>query len=379
MKIAMTIFRYFPHGGLQRDFLRIAEACAGRGHQITCFAGEWEGERPSLFSVDVIPLRAWSNHGRAAEFERKALRRIGEGGFDRTIGFNRMKGLDLYFAADNCLALSARAKHSPLALALNPRYRIFLRLEREVFDPRGERPLVMHITPRQKEEFRSAYDTPEERFRLLPPGVDERCRNYPADAAAIRRRVREALGVAEGEWLLLLVGSNLDGKGGDRLLRAVGALPLPLRERCRIVFAGKGATAGCVPLSHELGLAARTCFLGGRDDIPELLLAADLMVHPARNESAGAVLLEALAFGLPVIASGECGFSPIVAEAGNFALARPFNQTELNEVLERLLADPEALKALRARTLNYGRKADFYSRAAVAAELIETVGGGRKP
>ena len=126
-----------------------------------------------------------------------------------------------------------------------------------------------------------------------------------------------------------------------------------------------GAAAG----SH-LGVDDRVRLLGARDDVPDLLLAADLLVHPARNEAAGAVLTEALAAGLPVLCSGNCGFADYVEESGGLVLPLPFSQRALNKTLLFALSTPEKLEDMRQNAIGYGQHADFYRRAEVAADLI---------
>ena len=115
----------------------------------------------------------------------------------------------------------------------------------------------------------------------------------------------------------------------------------------------------------------KNIFGGARKDVPELLLAADLMVHPAREEATGTVLVEALAMGLPVACSGACGFASFVRESGNIVLPEPFSPQDLSAALITLLADPSTLRKMRKRTMAYSKTVDFYSRAAAALDILE--------
>ena len=54
MKIALCLYKYFPYGGLQRNFLAISEELLKRGHDITVYTGEWEGECPANLSVTLL-------------------------------------------------------------------------------------------------------------------------------------------------------------------------------------------------------------------------------------------------------------------------------------------------------------------------------------
>ena len=58
MKLAFCLYKYFPFGGLQRDFLRIALACQARGHDIRVYTLDWEGEVPAGFELVRVPVRA---------------------------------------------------------------------------------------------------------------------------------------------------------------------------------------------------------------------------------------------------------------------------------------------------------------------------------
>ena len=98
------------------------------------------------------------------------------------------------------------------------------------------------------------------------------------------------------------------------------------------------------------------------------MLGADLFLHPARNESAGSALIEALAAGLPVLTTDICGFAPFVQSATGTVLESPFKQDELVKMLSNMLP---RLNELKKQTLAYAEKEDFCSRARVFADILE--------
>ena len=371
MRLLFSLFGYFPHGGLQRDMLRIAEAAVRRGHEVTVCTMAWRSEEnpPDGVILKLFPGRGLSNHARAAHFSREAGVFAAAGRFDRIVGFNRMPGLDLYFAADNCFAKSAAARHPKWMLALLPRYRTFLAFERAVFAPESVT-RILYLAPQQKRDFIEVYGTPEERFTLLPPGIS---REYhrPANAEEVRAAKRAELGVSPEETLLLEVGSGFRTKGVDRTLHAFAALPEELRMRTKLFIAGRDSSRKFESLAHRLNLAGRVTFGGGRDDVPALMLAADLLVHPARNEAAGNVLVEAIAAGTPVLCSENCGFGSFVAASGGMVLPEPFDQAGFAVRLEELLTHPERLAVMRKTAAEYGQNADFYRRPEAAVDAIE--------
>lgn len=371
MNIALAIFKYFPHGGLQRDFMRIALELLRRGHKVTVFTRSFEGTVPEGMKVEFLKVSSLTNHGKAAEFGKLFNRKAA--GFDVRFAFNRIPDADFYFAADNCIMSEALAVYPRWFLKVSPRHRAILEQEKSVMGE-DKKTKIFYIVEKQKKDFQKFYNTGEERFFYLPPGLNESCFRT-SQAEELRREKRKALGVKENELLLVLVGSFFEGKGADRLLRAAAALPEPLRRRCRIAIVGNMPRKPCEKLGRSLGLAPESLIMpGAAEDVPLWLLAADLMVHPARKEAAGSVIVEALAAGLPVIASGECGFAPFAAEAGGAALKLPFDQSELDRTLEEFLGE-EKLVRLKQEAIAYGAKADFRRRAALAVDILEQFHG----
>lgn len=68
MRVAFCLYKYFPFGGLQRDFMRIAQTVAARGHQVRVYTQSWEGECPDNFELIRVPVKSRTNHGRNAEY-----------------------------------------------------------------------------------------------------------------------------------------------------------------------------------------------------------------------------------------------------------------------------------------------------------------------
>ncbi len=371
MKIAFAIFRYFPYGGLQRDMLRIAVELRRRGHDVVIYCGAWEGPvAPEGVRSVVLRPHGWSNHARAWDFIRLLQEELRRQPADGLVAFNRMPGADVYFAADNCFAAAAWRKVGILSRWL-PRYRSFCKLERSVFGQDAST-VIMYLTPHQLPDFTGIYHTPLERLRLLPPGIAPD-RRRPPDAEARRAAKRRELGIDDGGALLLEVGSGFFTKGVDRAVAAVGALPGQLRRRVRLAVTGRGRQDAMRQLAERLGIGGQVSWLGGRDDVPDLLLAADLLIHPARNEATGTVLIEALAAGLPVLTTANCGFADFVAASGGEVVPEPFRQEQLDRSLAAILGTEGRLAELKQAATAYGAQADFYSRAGVAADIIEQV------
>ncbi len=370
MKIAFAIVKYFPYGGVQLDMMRMAQSCAARGHKIVIFCHSWEGEKPECAEVRHVKLRSLSNCGRVAELGEKVHRAVSEeGDFDGVIGFVRTVHLDGFFGGDNCFRALGEER-SLFYRLFSWRYRKFLKLEEAVFGA-DSKTVAMIIVDRQFEDYRKYLNTPPERMRMLPPGIQKSC-VYPedeAEAAAIRTAFRHRNKVADDEKLLVLVGTHFHRKGGDRLIRAAALLPDELRRSVHVMLAGSNPANGRYRrLAEKLGV--KLTVYGKCDDVKSLLLGADMMVHPAREETAGSVLLEALAMHLPVVVSGCCGWAKFVGEAGGIVLPEPYQDTDCSAAVAEAL---DRLPEMRRKAKAYAESHDFYSRAEAAADIIEEI------
>lgn len=375
MKIAFCLTYYFPYGGQQRDFLRIASLCQEHGHTIHIFVMELNGELPPSFKVTEVPGRGFSNHRRVLDFSRRVGELLKDGQFDVVVGFTKLPDLDVYYAADTCYLEKALAGRGPL-YRFSGRYRTYAALERAVFAPESQAQILL-IAAGQQTHFMRHYGTPAERFHLLPPGIS-RDRIAPPDAAEIRRDLRRELGIGADEQLILLIGSAFRTKGLDRALQALAALDTPLRNSCRLGIVGQDKAEPFERLASRLGIRDRVSFFGGRSDVPRFLLGADLLLHPAYVENTGTVLVEALAAGLPVLASAVCGYGEHVERAGaGLLIPEPFAQKVMNGLLARMLTSAER-PAWRRNALAYAAAADLYSLHERAVAFIEAVGRGEQ-
>ena len=368
MQLAFCLYKYFPHGGLQRDFMRIALECQARGHAIRVYTPIWEGEVPAGFDVRVAPIKAFFNHHRNEKFSAWLAADLARDPVDRVVGFNKMPGLDVYYAADGCYEDKAQTLRAPIYKRWG-RYKHFADYERAVFAPESKTEILM-ISEVQQPLFVKHYGTPAERFHLLPPGIAQD-RRAPANAGEIRAEFRREFKLADDDLLLVQIGSGFKTKGLDRSLKAVAALPEALRSRTRMIAIGQDDPAPFQRQAQGLGLAAQVSILPGRSDIPRFLLGADLLIHPAYNENTGTVLLEALVAGLPVLTTAVCGYAHYIEEAeAGCVIAEPFVQECLDTTLANMLSDREARARWQVKALAFADTADIYSNAERAAELI---------
>lgn len=368
MQLAFVLYKYFPFGGLQRDFMRIARVCQERGHAIRVYTLVWDGDVPDGFEVLVAPVKALSNHRRNEKFTAWVQADLARRPVDRVVGFNKMPGLDVYYAADPCFEDKAQTLRNPFYRYWG-RYRHFAEYEKAVFAPERGTEILM-ISEVQKPLFMKHYRTPEDRFHLLPPGIAPD-RRAPPDAQVQRAAFRAEYGLAEDDLLLLQVGSGFKTKGLDRSIAALASLPAGVRKHTRLMVIGQDDARPFEMQARAAGVSDQVDFLKGRDDVPRFLLGADLLVHPAYNENTGTVLLEALVAGLPVLVTDVCGYAHYIEEADcGRVIPTPFQQHQFNETLRQVLEDREVRLRWHDNALTFAEGADLYSLPERAADVI---------
>ena len=196
---------------------------------------------------------------------------------------------------------------------------------------------------------RAAHSTlwvPRRRIDVIPNAVDtSRFRPDPDDRVAMRA----SMGVAASTPLILCVGRLTPEKGHETLLRAMH----DLRARgddCQLLLVGEGPLRpGLERQARELGLGGNVHFMGQRWDVPSLLHAADILALPSLHEGFGLVLAEALASGVPVVASRTGPVPEIVREEETGLLFAPGDSRGLAATLHRLLAAPALRREMGCR------------------------------
>ncbi len=320
--------------------LRIAKDCVALGHQVTIFTGEWQGQQPVEIQVKLRASNGWRNHTRHASLISAMQQAVQAEPFDLVVGFNRMQPIDVYFAADSCFIAKAHEER-PWWYRLTSRYRWFQQAEASIFSP-GSNTHILTLTPQEQTTFQHWYQTPSERFHLIPPILDPQ--RFPRFNRAHRKQwLADTFGILPEQIALLLVGSGFKTKGADRAVTAIASLPESMRKNVRMLIIGQDNPRWLQKHIEAHHLSGQIQVLGGRDDIPQLMQACDWMVHPARRELAGHVLLEAMACGLPVVTTNVCGYAPYIENAGaGIVLGSPFTQSALDQALAKALTTERA-------------------------------------
>ncbi len=351
MRLAIIRRRYNPFGGAERFIAQLSNALAARDVSVTILSEEWStaetaetrgGLGTSSPTVLSIPVSSGSRSKRAQAFERGVHDVLRQTHFTLVQSHERMLGTDIYRLGDGVHAAwidrmeeEFRHRHpflSALGLASvrfrwDPYHRMVLGLEaRMAADP------TLHFVANSRlvmSELIRYYRVSSQRITLIPNGVDTQ-KFAPADSnqRSVRQALRAELGVDGKQPVVLFVGSGFRRKGAFELVRALARTP-----RFYGWIVGKDKESRKLQrLIEKLGLSDRVRLLGPRIDVPKLMQAADVFCLPSLYDPSPNAALEALACGLPVLATRDIGtLDEIVAAKAGAMITR--NPDEIAQVL----------------------------------------------
>jgi glycosyltransferase involved in cell wall biosynthesis len=168
--------------------------------------------------------------------------------------------------------------------------------------------------------------------------------------------------------IVLTVARYTEQKDHRTLLDAVPAV-IACEPRARFIWAGTGPLEESVRRSiHERGLAQHVVLLGQRDDVPDLMAAADIFVLPSRFEGLPLAVLEAMAAGLPVVATRVCGMTEAVQDGVTGLLVQPRDPAVLAATIGELLAKPQLAAQMGKR--GRARAQQAFSLNRMAREIL---------
>jgi UDP-glucose:(heptosyl)LPS alpha-1,3-glucosyltransferase len=206
--------------------------------------------------------------------------------------------------------------------------------------------------------------------RVIRNGVD-------ADFFSVTQRLarrtstRQALGLAPEEFTLLLIGNDWKKKGLDGLLQAlslIGALPW------RLLVVGSDARGPYEKIIADRNILDRVFFLTPSPDVMQFYAAADAYAGPSLEDAYGLPILEAMACGLPVIASSQAGASEIIQDGTNGIILRdPQDVQELSSKILSLAGDRDLCARLGAQASLTAQQHNWSTNAQATRDWLEAV------
>lgn len=172
---------------------------------------------------------------------------------------------------------------------------------------------------------------------------------YASLPARDRDALRDRLAVPAAAPLAITVAPLRAAQGIHLMLAALELLE-PHWPELHYLVVGDGEQRDALEAAAiRLGLEHRVCFLGGKADVPKLLGCADLFVLPGTEDVMPGVLAEAMASGLPIVASAVGGVPELIEHDGNGLLVRAGDAESLALACHQLLASPRRRRAMATR------------------------------
>jgi glycosyltransferase involved in cell wall biosynthesis len=200
---------------------------------------------------------------------------------------------------------------------------------------------IVAVSASEAETFAASGVVRQDKVRVVCNGIDPAPFLDPAPADL------GGLGLDPNKPTAALVGLIYAAKGQDLALRALAGT-----SDLQLVIVGPGDRTEIEALTRELGLEDRVVFTGPRDDVPALLAAVDWLVLPSRWEGMPYVVIEAMAAGLPVLATPVDGARDLVLHGQSGLLCDSIEVEPLRAGLQHLL---ELSPAERDRMGEIGR------------------------
>ncbi len=161
-----------------------------------------------------------------------------------------------------------------------------------------------------------------------------------------RAALRLELGLNEEHKVAVMVATFKEQKGHRFLLEAMQAV-VSQRPDLKVLFAGDGELRTALQeRALELHLENNVFFLGNRADIPALLAASDYFILPSLWEGLPMALIEAMASGLPVIATRVSGTNQVIVHGETGLLVEPGNSSELAQAILKMASDPSMARQM---------------------------------
>lgn len=343
MRLALMNKLFSPTaGGGERYSWSLAGRLAALGHEVHAFCGGYEEPQPGItvhkLCVPRFPrcrrITGFASHAEAA------LRTPGLPAFDATYALAPVYGADVFYMGGGSYRHWLRINRpNPLwrwfNAFINPSSLAQIHAEKRMIRESGKIVAISGLVRQHALEL-GADPT---RVEVIHTGYFENEFSL-ADRERLRAQARASAGIDSDQPLGIFLGNFWPRKGLDAVIRA---LPEAVRQAggLKILVAGKGDVPRYERLAHECGVREQVIFRGPTRCPAELFCAGDFFIFPGLYDPGGAVILEAMACGTPVIASALCGNAEVIRDGvTGYVLPDPHDTQLLALRMAELAANP---------------------------------------
>jgi glycosyltransferase involved in cell wall biosynthesis len=203
---------------------------------------------------------------------------------------------------------------------------------------------IVTLTSREKSDYISYKIAREEKFVVIHSGIE--LSKYQELSQDEKTKLKKEIGLPSNSFVVGTVGRLVPVKAPELLIKASQPLFTQYPDTY-FVFAGDGPLKKDLHIAvKEIGGEKNIVFLGWRDDAHRILSIFDVFCLPSLNEGMGRVLAEAMAHGIPIVASNVGGIPDLVIHEKNGFLVPSQNTEELAKYIQVLIADEEKRKKM---------------------------------
>lgn len=334
------------------------------GHEVTLVGETLDQSR--IAQAGVAGIRIWRlplpKLQRLQWFTVRAGRLAGS--FDFVVGHGHTLRQHV-FHLHNCLRLAHEKIHGHGPPEDDPVLRQQERMLRQ-----GEFGFCIANSRLMQEELVRRYGISQDRVHVVHPGSD--LSRFSAEGRGLYRdSVRRELGLDDAAVAVgLITSGDFRKRGVDIAIDAFSRLPPAIRGRAMLLITGKSSLLETYrQLADRRGLSDCVRFLPPTPQVERYYHALDLYIHPARFEEFGLSVQEAMACGLPVIASRQVGATELLPPSARDLLPEQLDATELAGRMRMLIEDGN----LRRQWREYSSQAVERSSAAASFERVLAV------
>lgn len=308
-RIGLIFNRYRSDGGTERLTLSVFDALASDDVEWLVLTRRWGGPLPA--NVRVLECRpfALGRTWRLLSFVRALKERLQQLPVDLIQSQVHLPQADIY-RADGGVHAEWLAQRRRAATwfrrwwrRISPYHRVKLRMERQMYASARLQAVICN-SPMVRDDIARNFPECRSRLHIIENGIDVEQFTLDTQAHGCGEAMRHRLCISATAPVFVFVGSGFERKGLSTALAALADAPAD----AHLIVVGRDKRMGWYRRhARRLGVADRVHFMGAQDDVRPFLWAADSLVHPALYEAFGIVIAEAMAAGLPVLASQRTG------------------------------------------------------------------------
>lgn len=371
MIVALVAYRLPAFSPVQCQVSGLATTLIERGHQCRIFCADWSGPVPEAARLHLAPSRSRRSILPGKSFLEWVHKCHASQPADCWISVGLIPGQDIAIADDHVCSDRGkigrwwqRGRRAQLAA-----------LETDTYGG-NDHSLLLFRTGQQRDECVQRYPGAAHSSEVLLEGISQQDR-YPDNARERRASARAQLELASLDYVLLWTGAEVAEL--DLVVEAMAAIveQQPSVE-VRLLVASELGHSRCKRRAKRFGVERRLVFADSSLALMDLLLAADVLVHPAMRETADNIVLHAIVSGLPVVSTSLCHYADrVIASRSGTIIRAPLDVELLLKPLLRMV-DGVFRADLRESGLLYARTTDLYSGQERVVMLAEGMAAERR-